>query len=156
MITCECKKKNNDSRYKIFEEVSKEKKINIVLDLDSTLIYSSFSKIDDIKDYILLNKQLYVYKRPYLNKFLNEISQYSELSIYTSASKEYADQIINFIDKNKVISQRFYRSSCVKKNDIHVKDVSKFFFDEKRLVIVDDFPECHKGCLGKLKKIDLT
>ena len=118
------------------------------MDLDSTLIYSSLKKIEDIKDYIILNKQLYVYKRPYLNKFLNEISQYCDLSIYTSATQEYADQIINFIDKTKVFNKRYYRTDCIKKNDIHFKDVSKFKYDEKKLIIVDDYPDCHKGCLG--------
>jgi len=148
IITCNCKNKSEKYNLKSYEELSFDKKINVILDLDSTLIYSSLAKIDNIKDYILLNKQLFVYKRPYLNKFLNEISQYCDLTIYTSASKDYADQIINFIDKNRVITQRYYRNHCVKKNDLHIKDVSKFSLDEKKLVIIDDFPECHKGCLG--------
>ena len=67
--------------------------MNLVLDLDNTLIYSTLNKIDEIKDYILLHKRIYVYKRPYLHKFLNETSQFCDISVYTSAVKEYADQI---------------------------------------------------------------
>ena len=47
--------------------------------------------------------------RPGVNKFLTELSQYFEIVIYTAALKDYADWILNSIDRKKVISHRLYR-----------------------------------------------
>jgi TFIIF-interacting CTD phosphatase-like protein len=74
----------------------------VFLDIDQTLVYSSnalprvlaknFEVYDDIKD-----EQLYVYKRPFLQTFLDELSTMSdfiEVATYTAGTQEYADQVI--------------------------------------------------------------
>jgi len=47
--------------------------------------------------------------RPYCNKFLNELSKYYEIVIYTAAMQDYADWIIMGIDSKEVIKHRLYR-----------------------------------------------
>ena len=58
---------------------------------------------------------MYVYRRPGLEKFLQSVSKFCELWVYTAAEKEYADAILNSIDLNGLISKRFYRdvSTCI-------------------------------------------
>jgi TFIIF-interacting CTD phosphatase-like protein len=51
--------------------------------------------------------------RPYTNFFLDEMSKYYEIVIFTAALQEYADFILDKIDKGKVISNRLYRHHAV-------------------------------------------
>ncbi len=60
------------TRSQILEETFNEKNVSLILDLDNTLIYSSYKKIEQIKDYTIMDK-LYVYKRPYIDKLLNDV-----------------------------------------------------------------------------------
>lgn len=46
------------------------KKLTAILDLDHTLIFSSLKKIENKKDYIIIQNKYYVYKRPDLDRFL--------------------------------------------------------------------------------------
>ena len=143
-------KKLPKSRSEVLDETYNEKRIKLILDLDNTLIYSTTKKNDQIKDYTIMDN-LYVYKRPYLDKLLNDVnyffniqvSKYCDIAIYTSASQEYANPIIDYIDKYKVISKRLFREDCFKINETYYKDFSKHGFDSKNVIIVDDSPEVH-------------
>ena len=61
-------------------------KISIVLDLDETLIYYPNNRI--IASEEELSKLLKI--RPYVKEFIQEMSQYCELILFTSATKKYA------------------------------------------------------------------
>ena len=61
---------------------------------------------------------MYVYRRPGLEKFLQSVSKFCELWVYTAAEKEYADAILNSIDLNGLISKRFYRDVSIVKGMI--------------------------------------
>jgi len=124
-------------------ECHSNKKITLILDLDNTLIFSSVNKIENAKNYAIMDNKFYVYKRPHLDIFLNTLSQLCDIYIYTAATKEYADKIIDYIDKNKIISNRFYRHDCLNMSNVYYKDVSRYNFEEKKLIIIDDSPHCH-------------
>ena len=79
----------------------------------------------------------------YIKLFNYQASKFCEIAIYTSAVKEYANPIIDYIDKNKVISKRLFREDCYKTNDNYYKDFRKQGFDSKKVIIVDDSPEIH-------------
>lgn len=79
-----------------------DKEYTLVLDLDETLIH--FGDEEDNEE-----GETFYMVRPGLNKFLTELSQYYEIVIYTAGLKEYADWIINQIDRKKTISHRLYR-----------------------------------------------
>lgn len=51
----------------------KQKRLQLFLDLDNTLIYSSLNKLDSYKNFCKLNNSFYVYKRPHLDNFLNTV-----------------------------------------------------------------------------------
>jgi TFIIF-interacting CTD phosphatase-like protein len=64
----------------------------LVLDLDETLVH-----------YIEEKDRHYVQVRPYAEYFISEMGKYFEIVIFTSAEEEYANIVLDEIDKNKVI-----------------------------------------------------
>lgn len=146
---CKIKRKKFKRSNSGFVGNSSIKKITLVVDLDNTLIYSSVNKIEKAKNYAIMDNKFYLYKRPHLDNFLNTMSQFCDIHIYTAATKEYADKIIDYIDKNKLIVKRYYRSDCINVANMFYKDVGKYNFEEKRLIIIDDSPHLHLSHCGK-------
>jgi len=103
-----------------------KKPYSLVLDLDETLIHVPKGK----NEFIL---------RPGLREFLHSLIPYYELIVFTTGIKEYADQIINFIEKDeKYFSYRLYRESATFLNEQYYKDLNKLGRDLKKIIIVDD------------------
>jgi RNA polymerase II subunit A small phosphatase-like protein len=150
---CYCNKnkklKRNGSGF--LEHTSNLGKLHLILDLDNTLVFSSMNKIEKAKNYAIMDNKFYVYKRPHLDNFLSTLAQFCELIIYTAGTKEYADKIIDHIDKNKFISKRLYRQDCLNVGSFWYKDASKCFYDEREVVIIDDIPNCHLSYKSKFK-----
>ena len=93
---------------------SNSKVRTLVLDLDETLIHTSFKKTKnyDFTLQILVKDQLekvYVTKRFGLDIFLFEMSQLYELVIFTAGIKDYTDKVMEVIDPKKRIKHVFYR-----------------------------------------------
>ncbi|EGW30805.1 uncharacterized protein SPAPADRAFT_142199 [Spathaspora passalidarum NRRL Y-27907] len=154
-------------------ERRRRKKI-LILDLDETLIHSlskgsprSFTSSHSKMIEITLNNissLYYVHKRPYCDYFLQEISKWFELQIFTASVKEYADPIINWLESDlidsrkqkhkytsaedmpfspKVFTKRYYRNDCTYRPGVgYIKDLSKFIKDEelKNVLILDNSP----------------
>lgn len=57
---------------------------------------------------------MYIEERPHLREFLVAVSKIFDIYIYTAGNKKYANQVLDAIDKEKVIGRRFYRDSCKK------------------------------------------
>jgi len=55
----------------------------------------------------------YFLVRPYCLEFLKELSIYYEIVIFTAGVREYADWVLNIIDKNGYIKHRLYRQHTV-------------------------------------------
>jgi TFIIF-interacting CTD phosphatase-like protein len=80
----------------------------VVLDIDQTLIYSTNSppQSDEaaFRVYDSIRKEkLHVFKRPYLDLFLDELNYLQdngiiELAIYTAGTQQYAEDILRHID----------------------------------------------------------
>ena len=103
-----------------------QKPYSLVLDLDETLIHVPKGQ----NTFIL---------RPGLRDFLHSLIPYYELIVFTTGIKEYADQIINFIEKKeKYFSFRLYRESATFFNEQYYKDLNKLGRDIKKVIIVDD------------------
>lgn len=82
----------------------------LCLDLDETLVSSKIKQTDTQGDFsisvVLENKrevQFSVTKRPYLDEFLQELSVHYDICVFTYSIQPYADQIIDIIDKEKVV-----------------------------------------------------
>jgi Dullard-like phosphatase family protein len=60
-----------------------------------------------------------IFLRTGVIKFLEEVSKYFEVGIFTASVREYADAVINFLDpENKYIKYRLYRNSCINVGDL--------------------------------------
>ena len=67
------------------------------------------------------------------------LKPFYEIISFTSASKEYADVIINEIEKKrKFFDYNFYREHTVIYKDTFVKDISRIGRDIKRIIIIDN------------------
>ena len=111
-----------------------KKKYTIVLDLDETLINI------EIKDF--QSNKCILHFRPGLFSFLADIKPFCELITFTSASKEYAQPIINEIElKDKYFDYNFFREHSIICGNDFVKDISRIGRDMKKIIIVDNMSE---------------
>ncbi|KAF2772458.1 hypothetical protein EJ03DRAFT_306747 [Teratosphaeria nubilosa] len=80
----------------------------------------------------------YIKLRPGLEKFLETISQYYELHIYTMATRQYAENIANIIDPGR----KMFGSRILSRDEngsLHSKSLKRIFpMDTKMVVIIDD------------------
>ena len=108
-----------------------EKKFILVLDLDETLVQCRVDKIN-------INEGT-VFLRPGLFQFLDNVFPLFELVIWTVATKDYADPIIDIIENDKkYFSQRLYREYATIKNKYYVKDLNNLGKSLDKVIIVDD------------------
>ena len=61
-----------------------------------------------------------------------------EIVIFTAAMQDYADWVLNQIDKAKRIKYRLYRQHCSQNGPFLVKDLSLLGRDLKRTIIIDN------------------
>ncbi len=79
--------------------------------------------------------------RPNLFEFLNYVYDKFELIIFTASHKNYADKIIDYIEKDKkYFSLRLYRQHCIFiKPGIYIKDLRIFKNrDLKDIILIDN------------------
>ena len=88
----------------------------------------------------VLNK-VGIFLRPKVKEFLQEISQFFLIGIFTASIPEYADAVINYLDpEEKYIQFKLYRNDCVNVCDmLRVKDLTLFGEDNlDRIVLLDN------------------
>lgn len=83
----------------------------------------------------------YVTTRPFLEYFLREMSRLFEITVFTAAREDYADVIIDELDKHNYISNRLYRRHMTKLNGVSIKDLSMIGRDLTRTIIIDNIEE---------------
>jgi len=117
----------------------------LVLDLDETLVHSSFSPVEcSFSIPIMLdgNKyKVFVLKRPFVDEFIEECAKYYELVVFTASLSEYANPVIDTLDKKGLIKHRLFRESCVfHQNQMYVKDLSRLGRNINDCIIIDNSP----------------
>ena len=117
------------------KKLSNGKDFTLVLDLDDTLINY---KLDEKGRGILR-------PRPNLYNFLNEMRQIFEMILFTAGTSEYADPILNIIDKKKIFFDKIlYRQHTIIMDNVFVKDLSKLGRDLSKVIIIDNMPQSFK------------
>ena len=131
---------------------NKNNKKTLILDLDETLVHSSFKPINynntfhkpDIFlsiDFRGNTHNVYVLKRPYVNEFLKEMNKIYNIIIFTASVKEYANPLLNVLDNEKIIKKRFFREDCcIGTTGKFIKDLKKLNMNLKDLILVDNNP----------------
>lgn len=98
-----------------------------MIDLDETLVH-----------YVENEKKGKFFIRPYTQTFLETLSKYFELIIFTAAKREYADWILDKLDLNEFISHRLYRTHTIFENGIYHKDLAILGRDLSKILIIDN------------------
>jgi len=126
--------------------VNENNKKTLILDLDETLVHSAFSPFSRKSDLELNiyiegeNRMLYVLKRPFVDRFLLELSSLYELVIFTASISPYANPLLDELDKNKCIKYRLFREHCTYENGIYIKDLKIFDRKINNMIIIDNNP----------------
>jgi RNA polymerase II subunit A small phosphatase-like protein len=120
-------------------------KKTLILDLDETLVHSSFTPFE--KNDIILEVdfegviyKIYVLVRPFAKEFLNNVSKYFEVVIFTASIPKYASPLLNILDNEKTIKHRLYREECTFINGLYIKDLKRLNRPMKDLIMVDNSP----------------
>jgi len=120
----------------------------LVLDLDETLVHSSFQPVDKY-DFLIPVEiegnvyQVYVAKRPHVDEFLKKMGEVYEVVIFTASLSKYADPVLDLLDIHKVIDFRLFREHCTCINDIYVKDMSIMGRPIESVFIIDNSPHAY-------------
>jgi len=119
----------------------------LVLDLDETLVHSSFKlvpcdfvvpvKIED-KTY-----KVYVAKRPHVDEFMRRCGELYEIVVFTASLAQYADPVIDLLDIHKVVDWRLFRESCTPFKGAYVKDMGRMGRDISSIMILDNSPHSY-------------
>lgn len=117
----------------------------LVIDLDETLVHSSFKPISNA-DFIVPVEidgtihQVYVLKRPFVDEFLMKVGELYECVLFTASLAKYADPVTDLLDKWDVFRARLFRESCVFHRGNYVKDLGRLGRELNKIIIVDNSP----------------
>ena len=107
------------------------KNYTLILDLDETLVRYEINETNPDEANVIL--------RPGLFYFLNKVYPLFDLVIWTVATKEYADPIIDIIEeKKKYFIARLFREHATFKNNSYIKDLTNLGRDINSIIIIDD------------------
>ena len=115
------------------------KKFTLIMDLDETMVNFKFTNVQKGIGKLFI--------RPFLESFLEVIKDYYEIIAFTSATRDYADIVLDIIEKNqrkKFFDGRLYREHTTQFGKKYIKDLSKIGRDLSRIVIVDNLSQCFK------------
>ncbi|XP_015279836.1 PREDICTED: CTD small phosphatase-like protein, partial [Gekko japonicus] len=128
----------------------------VVIDLDETLVHSSFKEILGLlypsADHLAFPQthlflfsilpffQVYVLKRPHVDEFLQRMGELYECVLFTASLAKYADPVADLLDRWGVFRARLFRESCVFHRGNYVKDLSRLGRELSKVIIVDNSP----------------
>lgn len=117
----------------------------LVLDLDETLLHSSFKPIPN-PDFIIPVEiedqvhKVYVLKRPGVDRFLQRMGEIYEIVVFTASLSKYADPVLDLLDIHRSVHLRLFRESCTNYKGNFVKDLSRLGREIKHTMIIDNSP----------------
>ena len=110
------------------------KPYSLILDLDETLVHFKVNNEDDSEGVLQI--------RPGVMPFLELVGKYYELIIFTAATQDYGDLLIDAIEENNVFFEhRFYRQHTVIMGNDFIKDLTRVGRPLDKIIIVDNMPQ---------------
>ncbi len=118
-----------------------------MLDLDETLVHSSFQAVraDAGVSFFTIPVEIErsvhdinVIRRPGLDEFLRAVGSIYEVVIFTASLAKYANPVVDTIDTSHVVKHRLFREHCVFEEGNYVKDLSMLGRDLKSTIIIDN------------------
>ncbi|KAK2077750.1 hypothetical protein QBZ16_004597 [Prototheca wickerhamii] len=123
-------------------------KKTLVLDLDETLVHSSFKPVA-APDYIIPVEiegrvvDVYVLKRPHVDEFLRVVGERFEVVVFTASLGKYADPLLDMLDPLGVVRWRLFREACYPYEGSYVKDLQCMGRPPENLIIIDNSPHSY-------------
>ncbi|RAH79570.1 NIF-domain-containing protein [Aspergillus japonicus CBS 114.51] len=114
----------------------------LVLDLDETLVHSSFKVLEraDFTIPVEIEGQyhnIYVIKRPGVDQFMKRVGELYEVVVFTASVSKYGDPLLDQLDIHNVVHHRLFRDSCYNHQGNYVKVVGR---DLRDTIIIDNSP----------------
>ncbi|CAM9482288.1 unnamed protein product [Chrysoparadoxa australica] len=122
------------------------KRKTLVLDLDETLVHCTVEPVQDPDHVFAVNFnnecfQVYVRKRPGLERFLQAVADMFEVVVFTASQRVYAERLLELLDpRGELIRHRLFRDSCLNVEGNFLKDLNVLGRDLASVVIVDNSP----------------
>ncbi|KAK9810684.1 hypothetical protein WJX73_010623 [Symbiochloris irregularis] len=123
-------------------------KITLVLDLDETLVHSSFRPVPN-PDFVIPVEiegkvvDVYVLKRPHMDQFMAAVGARFEVVVFTASLSKYADPLLDLLDSGGVVRWRLFRESCCPYEGNYVKNLLCLGRDLSHVIIVDNSPHSY-------------
>ncbi|KAA1116494.1 hypothetical protein PGT21_015928 [Puccinia graminis f. sp. tritici] len=117
----------------------------LVLDLDETLVHSSFKVIPQ-SDFVVPVEiensvhNVHVIKRPGVDEFMRKMGEIYEVVVFTASLSKYADPVLDMLDIHHVVKHRLFRESCYNHKGNYVKDLSQLGRPISDTIIIDNSP----------------
>nr|GEV20650.1 mitochondrial import inner membrane translocase subunit TIM50-like [Tanacetum cinerariifolium] len=96
----------------------------LVLDLNETLLYSDWKR----------DRGWRTFKRPGVDDFLEHLSRFYEIIVYSDQQQMYVDPVIERLDPKQIIRARLSRSATRYQDGKHYRDLSKLNRDPSRIL----------------------
>lgn len=131
----------------------------LVLDLDETLIHSHHDGVlrQTVKpgtppDFVLkvtIDRhpvRFFVHKRPHVDFFLDVVSQWYELVVFTASMEIYGAAVADKLDNNRgILRRRYYRQHCTLDFGSYTKDLTAICTDLSCVFILDNSPGAYRA-----------
>ncbi|CAG2166841.1 unnamed protein product [Oppiella nova] len=131
----------------------------LVLDLDETLIHSHHDgvirqmvKPGTPPDFVLkvtIDRhpvRFFVHKRPHVDYFLNVVSQWYDLVVFTASMEIYGAAVADKLDNNRgILKKRYFRQHCTLDYGSYTKDLTAIVHDLSSVFILDNSPGAYRA-----------
>lgn len=134
----------------------------LILDLDETLVYATTDPIERPHDFLV--GHYYVYKRPFVDEFLQFCLAHFDVAIWTSSTGPYANNVVlELFQSVEPLKFVFSRRNCVRKfnfdkyEEEYIKDLKKAKskgYSLNKILIIDDTPAKLRRNYGNLIRIN--
>ena len=110
---------------------------SLVLDLNETLAHFKSTPDNNTEGILKV--------RPGVSEFLEELSEYYELIVFTGSNQEHANSLIDAIEEDNIFFEhRFYRQHMIIIGNEFVKDLRRIGRPIDKIIIVDNSPQNYR------------
>lgn len=134
----------------------------LILDLDETLLHAREQPLDRKPDLLLFT--YFIYLRPHLEEFLEQVRSSYKLAVWTSSGPQYAKSVCDNIFPDDIHLEFVWSSArCTTVWDFdrgtacgakRLRKVRKLGYELERVLVVDDSPEKHTRNYGNLVQVE--
>lgn len=120
-------------------------KKTLVLDLDETLVHSSFKPVENADIVLPVEIEgnicnIYILVRPGVDTFLKRMHKHYEVTVFTASLSKYAEPLMQILDPDQMCSYKLFREHCTFYNNAFVKDLTRLGRPMQDVIIVDNSP----------------